>query len=120
MLTIVTPTVRTAAEIEALQANWASDPCWDIEDTEGFEAHHAELLAYRLAYEERIEADYQRKLEAKAAELGLPGNVVAAGAFLRLEQQLRDQAGTIANLRDALTIANEHVAVLQGRARRGR
>lgn len=40
-------TEKTRSEIEALKANWLSDPCWDIETTEGFEAHHDELLAFR-------------------------------------------------------------------------
>jgi hypothetical protein len=42
------PAQRTPEEIEALKANWLKDPCWDIEETEGFEAHSVELKAYRL------------------------------------------------------------------------
>lgn len=37
---------RTIKEIEALKANWVKDPCWDIEDTEGFELHREELRAF--------------------------------------------------------------------------
>lgn len=37
----------TTAEIAALKASWSNDPCWDIEKTEGFEAHREELAAYR-------------------------------------------------------------------------
>lgn len=87
---IVMPTVRTPAEIDALKFNWASDPCWDIEDTEGFEAHHDELLAWCMAYEEKIEAEYQDKLQVKARLLGVPGNVMLAAAVLHLEQRVRD------------------------------
>jgi|GEM_PF-1405279 len=50
---------QTPEEIEKLKVNWSKDPCWDIEDTEGFEAHHDELLKWR---EER-EADLQREAE---------------------------------------------------------
>lgn len=42
-----TPPQRTAAELENLQAQWEADPCWDIEETEGFEAHYDELFDYR-------------------------------------------------------------------------
>lgn len=42
-----TPPQRTAAELEDLKAQWEADPCWDIEETEGFEAHYDELFAYR-------------------------------------------------------------------------
>lgn len=45
------PQIKPRAEIEALKENWLSDPCWDIEDTEGFEAHYGELYAFRLAQE---------------------------------------------------------------------
>jgi hypothetical protein len=36
-------------EIQALKDGWVKDPCWDIEDTEGFEAHHDELLEFHKA-----------------------------------------------------------------------
>lgn len=37
---------KTREEIETLKANWLEDPVWDLEDTEGFEAHEAELKAF--------------------------------------------------------------------------
>ena len=40
--------MKTEEEIRALKANWQADPLWDIEETEGFEEHRAELLAFRL------------------------------------------------------------------------
>jgi hypothetical protein len=42
-----------ALSVDTLKAQWLRDPCWDIEDTEGFEDHREELLAYRFAQEER-------------------------------------------------------------------
>ena len=39
--------MKTNDEIETLKQSWRRDPCWDIEDTEGFEDHRAELKAYR-------------------------------------------------------------------------
>ena len=40
---------RSREEIEALQRNWYKDPCWDIEDSEGFEAHREELKQFSAA-----------------------------------------------------------------------
>jgi hypothetical protein len=42
---------KSMAEIEKLKSDWHSDPSWDIEDTEGFEAHRHELYVYRLESE---------------------------------------------------------------------
>lgn len=33
--------------IATLKANWCENPCWDIEDSEGFEDYHDELLKFR-------------------------------------------------------------------------
>jgi RNA polymerase-binding transcription factor DksA len=50
---------RTNEELEDLKKQWLADGCWDIEDTEGFEAHHDELLAWR----KDLEREYERKAE---------------------------------------------------------
>ena len=55
--------IKTREEIEALKASWRHDPCWDIEDSEGFEDHKEELLAYRREVEAAAE---QRTLEKRA------------------------------------------------------
>lgn len=39
--------MKTREEVESLKANWAADPCWDIEATEGFEEYRDELIAFR-------------------------------------------------------------------------
>lgn len=58
-------TVKTTEQIDALKANWSKDPCWDIEATEGFEAHREELLAFRLKTErEGDKAYYQGIIDA--------------------------------------------------------
>jgi len=38
---------KSKEDIKLLKENWIKDPCWDIEDTEGFEQYHCTLLAYR-------------------------------------------------------------------------
>jgi hypothetical protein len=65
-----TSPVRTEEEIDALKANWLSDPCWDIEHTEGFEAHAAELRAFRLQLEAEEEAEQKARIAARAAAFG--------------------------------------------------
>ena len=66
----------TRQEIERLKKEWLQDACWDIEDTEGFEEHRAELLAFRL----ETEADWESQEEEKrlsnieqARRLGVEG-----------------------------------------------
>jgi hypothetical protein len=64
---------KTRADIEALKANWTADSCWDIEDTEGFEAHRVELLEYHLAWEQgkyrELAKKYNATLEARLESL---------------------------------------------------
>jgi hypothetical protein len=57
--------MKTEKEIEDLKANWIKDPCWDIEDTEGFEEHKEELLAYRLQIEADIQAEAIERTERR-------------------------------------------------------
>jgi len=47
--------LKTNEQIEALKANWSKDPCWDIEDTEGFEGYREELINWRVQRELKIE-----------------------------------------------------------------
>lgn len=54
---------KTIEEIEKLKKNWASDPCWDIEDTEGFEDYYDELLAYRKEQEEKWKTEYEEHVK---------------------------------------------------------
>lgn len=55
---------KTPIELDTLKKNWMQDPCWDIEDTEGFEAHRAELLAFRKQIE--AEKNERRKKHENA------------------------------------------------------
>lgn len=40
--------VKSLSEIKELKQQWEADPTWDIEATEGFEAHFDYLINYRL------------------------------------------------------------------------
>ena len=63
-----TPTFRTPEEIADLKSQWQNDPCWDIENTEGFEAHREELAAYREAIDAFYDAQFHAVAEARRAE----------------------------------------------------
>ncbi len=67
---------RTPEEIEALKADWERDPCWDIEYTEGFEAHRDELRAWSEHVKARWAAAEQQRLKAEATRRGLSPGVV--------------------------------------------
>lgn len=54
--------MKSVKDIDALKANWLSDPIWDIEKTEGFEDHKEELLAFRKEQEEKWEAIRQQRI----------------------------------------------------------
>lgn len=58
--------MKTQEQIEALKANWLKDPIWDIEETEGFEDHREELLAFRQSQERAwTEKETQRMLDRR-------------------------------------------------------
>ena len=67
---------KTRDEVEELKANWSCDPCWDLEDTEGFEEYADELRKYQeefsLAAECEREAEEQKE-RLEAEKLGLYG-----------------------------------------------
>lgn len=85
------PTVekRSDQEIFVLKGQWEDDPCWDIEDTEGFEAHREELLSYRKEREARWEQAYKARLEKRAESLGCPGNLDLAEYVEHLESRIK-------------------------------
>ena len=68
--------MKTRRDIEQLKAGWLRDPLWDIEDTEGFEAHHDELVQFRETVQARWRAavdERERALDAEAERIGVHG-----------------------------------------------
>ena len=94
---------RTAEEIRELKSGWRDDPIWDIEETEGFEAHHEELLKYRLEVEREAKERRRRELKQKAERLGVPGNVALAGYVERMEDGLEELNERVGKLEEELT-----------------
>lgn len=80
--------MKTQEEVAELKRQWLADPCWDIENTEGFESHQEGLLAFRQVQEATWAQDREKRLLATAGRLGVPGNVALAAYVLSLEQRL--------------------------------
>lgn len=67
---------RSKEEIQKLIADWESDPCWDLYETEGFEAHREELKAYQKAREafwEKMQKEEEKRIDERAEKLGIKG-----------------------------------------------
>ncbi len=89
--------MKPQQDIQELKAQWLYDPCWDIEETEGFEDHRDELKAFAEEKEaewarqaEEREARRQAKLEEFAEEIGCPGNIKIAMHFEYLKSRIEE------------------------------
>jgi len=68
--------MKTREEIENLKINWLEDPCYDLEDVEGFEDVREELLAFRQAKEQAWREGEQHRVNAKAEALKVSVDLV--------------------------------------------
>lgn len=61
--------MKTREEVEALKRDWAKDPCWNIEETEGFEEYRDELFDFseNLKIIAGVKWDKEEKLLQKNA-----------------------------------------------------
>ena len=80
--------MRSEQDIEKLKRDWQNDPCWDIEETEGFEDHYAELLSFRLEKERKWKEVAKEKLKKKALEYGIPYNLKLTETIYYLNQEI--------------------------------
>ena len=80
--------MRSEQDIEKLKRDWQNDPCWDIEETEGFEDHYAELLSFRLEKERKWKEVAKEKLKKKASEYGIPYNLKLTETIYYLNQEI--------------------------------
>lgn len=55
--------MKTREEVEHLKANWIADPCYDLEETEGFEEYREEL--YDFAQKQEIKWEEDRRIRHK-------------------------------------------------------
>lgn len=108
---------RTQEDIEKLKENWKKDPCWDIEDTEGFEDHVEELRNYRIEYKAKKNAEYEQVEKERAdqhAERILLETGIADGqlfsslhTFSEIEKEVKGQdryIGTFNNVEDQVVV----------------
>ena len=63
--------VKSREEVEKLKENWKGDPCWDIEETEGFEDYKDQLKEYRLKQQSEWRAAEYNRIYNKAQGLGI-------------------------------------------------
>lgn len=81
--------MATRKDIEDLKHNWNSDPCWDIEDTEGFEGHKEELTLHRYKMQEKWRESYDDELKRYADKIG-SGSLRLADYIRGLEKSIDD------------------------------
>jgi len=88
--------IRTPEEIEALKNNWLKDPCWDIEDSGGFEAHYEELKAYhdqvRTEWKEKRKQGEEKRIEKVMLATGIDKTERETLLSLRTWNELEDEA----------------------------
>ena len=90
---------KTLQDIERLKKDWFDDPCWDIENTDGFEEYASELKEYRLYCEDVWLTKRRNELEKKADLLGFPGNPFIAKYIERLEDRITSLEEIVENIR---------------------
>jgi predicted ATPase len=60
--------MATQQELQRLKDHWSRDPCYNLEDAEGFEQHRAELLAYSEQWKAQWKREWEERLVRKAEQ----------------------------------------------------
>ncbi|MHC3995679.1 hypothetical protein ACXWTF_12715 [Thiomicrolovo sp. ZZH C-3] len=104
-----TEAVPAREKVDKLKSVWLADPCWDIDDTEGFEHYREELKAFREEQEAKWEAQReQREREAIDAMCTMLGteNRALAKHFVDMQghydRVISEQAEAIERLSDRM------------------
>ena len=105
---------HTQEEIEYLKGNWRSDPCWDLENTEGFEHYRAELLAYRKEQKAKWEQKEMARLYARADELHCSIDLIRYIEQLEYKNERLEKSinRNIENLRALVTDLGSRIKIL--------
>lgn len=78
--------MKERSEIDKLKGEWSMDPCWDIEETEGFEDHKSELIEYR----KNMEAHWEYKRNNEIADGMQRTGIKDREVFLQIEYLKND------------------------------
>jgi hypothetical protein len=109
---------KTREELEALKQNWLKDPCWDIEDTPGFEAHVDELLAFRkeqeLEWQREEEDRIARRARVVAIETGITDSDIQQNilTFREIENTVQEACKRTESDSDVLTASQVRATLL--------
>jgi len=88
--------MATQPEIEKLKQDWQRDPIWDIEETDGFEEHRQDLLAFRLKLEDHWEQLRKRAIRDKALKLHALDKEKLVEYCMGLERRIEKVEGLLA------------------------
>jgi hypothetical protein len=99
---IVEKGARTFEDVKRLKDDWEKDPIFDLEETEGFEAHRDELLQHRIEKQRRwadeAEEAKQAEINAKQNQLGVESPELAF-YVIALEKTIATMQAEIADLK---------------------
>jgi len=113
-------TTVTREQVEKLKADWSKDPCWDIEDSEGFEEFHDELLAFRNQKEAESKEEERRERRQRsfliATGINNPDLADALSTFGEIENELTRLDSQIGDAGSAVEWASFVVSREQVRA----
>lgn len=84
--------MKTRDEVEALKRNWKSDPCWDLEQTEGFEEYVQELRAHRIQKERQWRHETAERAQRLAIQWGVPNQTFGAQMEVLLKRVAKLEA----------------------------
>ena len=84
----IKPEPKTSEQVQDLMQQWYADPSWDIEKTEGFEAHADELKRFRRSCEREWQQARRAHIEFFAQKLGLPDSLKLAEYVMGLEARI--------------------------------
>lgn len=98
--------IKTKEEIKKLKESWLHDPCWDIEETEGFEEHRVELLKYRLTMEEKWETYSNNILIEFMSKIGTD-NKKLGKYIMNMENKVEKLEDKVMELEDRLRMIED-------------
>lgn len=111
---------KTNEEIDALKRSWLKDPCWDIEKTDGFEEHEAELRAWHEQKEIDWQLEEEERITRRARVMEIETGITATGSaqhvrtYSEIETIVERQTSMIYNVQDlheqlSLTLAQAQI-----------